>query len=266
VALVNERTVEITLTGVTFSYGPLPCLHNLSLSLQPGTLYGLIGPNGSGKSTLLDIIGGFARPQGGRVTIGGRRLESYSRGELARLIGVVPQSFTLNFDYSVEHVVLMGRYPYIKRFSGPSPEDLHQVRHALELLDIAKLAERPVRTLSGGEKQRVMVARTLAQDTPVILLDEATANLDIKHAISIMHIMAKLVKNSSRTVVAALHDLNMACAYSDQIIALYGGKLVASGTTEATISPALIETLYQVPVTITAGTDDTPRTINYRYH
>ena len=231
---------------LSFSYGSQTCLQTISLQLEAGFFYGLIGPNGSGKSTLLDVLSGFAPPSSGSVQFNGAPIKSYSRRELSLLLSTVPQSFSLNFDYSVEDVVLMGRNPHIERFSSPSALDFELVNSALKSMDVYDLRQRSVKNLSGGEKQRVMIARSLAQDASFILLDEVTASLDINHAISIMKTMSSLVKNKGRTIIAALHDLNMAMGFCDRVIVLNNGRLERYGAVSEVISEDMIRDLYQV--------------------
>ena len=233
------------ISDVDFSYGLQPCLHDISLTLEPGIFYGLIGPNGSGKSTLLDLISGYLRPDSGTITLNGKPLENQKRSALARLLTMVPQTFTFNFDFDVYQTVMMGRHPHIERFSSPQAADHNQVAEALHLLGIEQLARRSIRKLSGGEKQRVMIARALAQDTDFMLLDEVTANLDINHAIAIMQTLKKLV-STGKTVVAALHDLNMALAFCDKVVVLDRGRLQHFGRAEEIINPQMVSDIYQV--------------------
>ncbi len=233
------------ISNVDFSYGVTPCLKEITLSLESGFFYGLIGPNGSGKSTLLDLISGYLVPDAGIISINSKSLHSFKRADLARLLTVVPQSFTFNFDFDVYETVMMGRHPHIARFSSPQQTDHCMVQEALELLGIDHLADRSIKRLSGGEKQRVMIARALAQDTDFILLDEVTANLDINHAITIMQTVKKLV-HSGKTVIAALHDLNMALAFCDKVVVLNNGRLHQFGQSAEIINSQMIANIYQV--------------------
>jgi iron complex transport system ATP-binding protein len=236
---------------VHFSYGDIGCLHDLSIELKAGRFYGLIGPNGSGKSTFLDIISGFISPHKGIIYCNGIKLHQYTPADLALILTAVPQSIYLNFDYTVHDVVMMGRHPHIPRFASPKETDFTHVEQAIELMGISHLAARKVMQLSGGEKQRVMVARALAQDTEMILLDEVTSNLDINHSISIMKTMLRLVKNDGRTVIAAMHDLNMAAAFCEDLIVLDQGKLSYFGPVSEVISENLISELYGVATHLT---------------
>lgn len=252
------------LNGIDFSYGFTSCLSNLSVSIESGHFYGLIGPNGSGKSTLIDLISGFLKPENGTIELNGLPLHSYPRVELARLLTVVPQSFTINFDFTVYDTVMMGRYPHIPKFSAPAPIDHRTVHQALTLLSVDHLAERSIRRLSGGETQRVMIARALAQDSDFILLDEVTANLDVNHAIAIMQTMQRLV-NTGKTVIAALHDLNMALAFCDRVIVLNEGQLYQIGETRQVINEQLVADIYQVASSlITAASGNTHLSYNYQ--
>lgn len=251
------------LEKVSFSYGQTPCLKDISISVEPGFFYGLIGPNGSGKSTLLDLFSAYLRPDIGSIELNGNRLGSYRPAQLARLLTVVPQSFTFNFDFNVYETVMMGRHPHINRFSAPQQVDFQKVDQALKLLDISHLAQRNIRQLSGGEKQRVMIARALAQDTDFILLDEVTANLDINHAITIMQTMKNLVLKG-KTVIAALHDLNMALAFCDRVMVMNGGALDRFGPSAEIIDQAMVGDIYRVPAEIIRTADGSAH-LSFRY-
>lgn len=234
------------LESVSFSYGANPCLKKVSARLDAGLFYGLIGPNGSGKSTLVDLLSGYLRADEGSILLNGKELSACKPTQRARLLTVVPQSFTFNFDFCVYDAVLMGRHPHIPRFSAPDRVDFEKVDEALSLLQLRHLARRSVRELSGGEKQRVVIARALTQDTDFILLDEVTANLDISHAIAIMQTVRKLTEEG-KTVVAALHDLNMALSFCDRIMVLNDGRLQRFGPATEIINQAMVADVYRVP-------------------
>lgn len=228
-----------------FAYGSQMSLQHISLDLEPGRFYGLIGPNGSGKTTLLSLLAGHLTPSGGSIALDGQALNRYSTVQRARLLTVVPQSFSLNFDFSVHDVVLMGRHPYLSRFARPSEEDFALVEQSMAAMEIERFRHRSVRRLSGGEKQRVMIARALTQDTAYLLLDEVTANLDLNHSLAIMRLVARLTRDG-RTVIAALHDLNLAMAFCDRVIVLQDGRLHGFGPAATTISPTLVKQLYGI--------------------
>jgi iron complex transport system ATP-binding protein len=242
------------LDNVDFSYSTIPCLKEISLTLGSGRFYGLLGPNGSGKSTLIDLLSGYLQPVTGAIRLNGAVLQSMKRMELATMLTVVPQKFAFNFDFDVYDTVMMGRYPHIPRLSSPTREDHLRVVESLSLLDIEHLAGRSIRKLSGGESQRVMLARALVQDTEFILLDEVTANLDINHAIAIMRTMKALVE-TGKTVIAALHDLNMALGFCDQVLVLNGGRLHRQGSALDVINDELISDIYQVSSEVIKGND-----------
>ncbi len=238
-------------------------LQNINLDLTPGQFYGLIGPNGSGKTTLLDLLTATRSLQSGRISFLGKELDLYSKKELARKIALVPQQFAMGFDFTVADLVLMGRHPHIPRFSNPSARDLDLVDQAMAVMQIQSLRHRLVTDLSGGEKQRVVVARALAQDTEVLVLDEATSNLDIHHTLEIMHVIRKLVRDEGRTVIAAIHDLNLAAAYCDQVIVLKKGSIFSAGTVGETLTSRLIAEVFQVEAEVQAATPDHPPRIHY---
>lgn len=238
------------ITGGSFSYTHTPLFDNLELALEKGKFYGLIGPNGSGKSTLLDILLGLVRLTSGNVYFNNKPVEHYSRRELARKIAHVPQSLETGFDFSVFDIVMMGRHPHIPRFHQPSPTDFQQVEEALRLMDIAHLRERPVSQLSGGEKQRVIVARALTQSTDSLMLDEATSHLDIEHTLQIMQVLRAKVDLSGTTVIAAIHDINVAAAFCDDLIVLKDGALHSIGRVSQILTEEMLANVFSVKATI----------------
>jgi len=251
------------LDNITFRYGRTEAISGINIAIKAGCLYGIIGPNGSGKTTLLDLLSGMIAPAAGTIKFNNRPLGSYRRRALARSLALVPQEFRLGFEFSVFDCVMMGRYCHIGRFRQPGPEDLRLVNKALAALDLGQMADRPITSLSGGEKQRVMVARALAQNTTALLLDEATSNLDVHHTIDILRRCRRLVEKQGRTVVAALHDLNLAAAFCDRIMVLERGKIAACGRAGDILTPELIAGVFAVE----AGVDrsgDHPR-LNYQY-
>ncbi len=230
----------------SYGYDQKMVLHDITLSLESGNLYGLIGPNGSGKSTLLSLLSGAHRPQTGSCRLNGEEHYKKRKKELAKQITVVTQQQSLNYDFTVEEVVMMGRYPFLPRFAPPSERDIQLVEENMDTLDIKRLRKRQVTKLSGGEQQRVAAARCLTQGCPVVLLDEVTANLDIRHSIDIMSIMRDKAKQDNSLIVAAIHDLNIAAGFCHKIIALNHGRLAAHGNTEKVLSRQLISDLFQV--------------------
>lgn len=234
------------LRGVSFAYGASEVVRDLSLLLPPGRFHGVVGPNGSGKSTLLDLLTGRLAPGRGEVSFAGRPPGAYRRRDLARRLALVPQDFAIQFGFTVEEVVLMGRHPYLPRFGRPGAADWQAVEEAMRLIGIADLRHRLVTDLSGGEKQRVVVARALAQATGCLLLDEATSNLDIHYTLAIFNVLRQRVRERGETVVAVIHNLNLAAAYCDDLIFLRQGRLAAAGPTAETLTPEVIRAVFGV--------------------
>lgn len=214
---------------VSFSFGRLKAVDDLSLTVLPGSFWGILGPNGCGKSTLLDLLARCKTPDAGTICYRGRNMADYAGKELAREISLVPQDFYINFSFTVHEIILMGRHPYIPRFSSPSSHDLDVVDQVMEQLKITSFKDKYITELSGGEKQRVIFARALTQDTPVLLLDEATSNMDIKYTLDILDTVARGVETRQKTVVAVLHNLNLAAAYCDKLILMKAGRVVCAG-------------------------------------
>lgn len=248
----------------SFAYRSQPCLVDINLSLEKGRLYGLIGPNGSGKTTLINLLTGTTRPTSGTIDLFSRPLHGYAKSELARLLSLVPQSFAMEFDYTVFEVVMMGRHPYIGRFGSPSGADVELVTASLATLDILHLRDRYITRLSGGERQRVLVARALAQDTGVMVLDEATASLDVRHSIDIMKALRRRVDHEDITVVAAIHDLDLAAAFCDSLVVMQNGTINTEGSVRNILSAELLRRVFAVEAEILHPTDATSH-IHYRY-
>ncbi len=248
---MNAKTCLYEIHNCRYDYPSRNSLVDINLRLHAGCFYGLIGPNGSGKTTLINLLANITRPTTGEIVLQGKNISTYSRKSLASIISLVPQSFSMEFDYSVFDVVMMGRHPYIPRFGNPSPEDIQLVHEALETLDISHLSQRYVTRLSGGERQRVLVARALAQNTSIMLLDEATASLDIRHTIDIMQALKTRVLNNNVTVIAAIHDLDLAAAFCDKLLVLKNGHLIGSGPVATTLNSELLSGAFGVEGHIT---------------
>ena len=234
--------MEIRASDVQAVLGGSQILRGVDLRAERGELVGVIGPNGSGKSTLLKCIYRVLKPTGGAVWLDGRALSDYSYKESARQVAVVAQHNYYNFDFSVRDVVMMGRSPHKRALDRDNARDHQMVARALETVGMADFAQRSFATLSGGEQQRVILAQALAQDTPCLILDEPTNHLDIKYQLQLMDI----VKGLDRTVIAAIHDLNIAAMYCDRLYAVKEGRVVASGRPEEVLTPALIRAVYEV--------------------
>ena len=238
--------MSFELQGVGFSFNGKKVIDGVSLSLAPGKFYGVVGPNGCGKTTLVDLLCRFRAPQHGQILYNGKTLSGYSKRQLAREISLVPQNFYINFPFRVSDVVMMGRYPYIPRFGRPSVRDTGIVAAVMEAADVAGMSGSLVTELSGGERQRVVFARALAQDTPVLILDEATSNLDVGHAIRLLGLAAGRVRQESKTVLAVFQDINQAAAYCDQLIFMSQGRIAAHGDTRDVLNPDTVRSVFDV--------------------
>ncbi len=231
---------------ISFKYADKIVIDDISLSLEAGKFYGIIGPNGSGKTTLLDLMTRHRMPVAGEVFYNGKALASFSKKKLSREIALVPQNFYINFPFTVREIVMMGRYPHIPRFAAPAATDLNVLHDAMQLTDINAFANRYITELSGGERQRVVFARALAQDTPVLILDEATSNLDINFSINLLNVAEQKVKQNGHTVVAVMQDINLAASYCDHLIFMSGGKIVSQGSTQTVLTPETLKLVFNI--------------------
>lgn len=230
-----------------------PILRGVSVDVHPGALTGILGPNGSGKSTLLRILAGILRPARGTVTLDGVNLDRIARKTVARRIAMVPQETHLAFDYTVLEVALMGRYPHLAAFEIEGPADFDVARNALRATDTLSLADRPFATLSGGEKQRVIIAAALAQIAtpgsvahPLLLLDEPTTALDVGYVLETAELLRRLQQDQPLAIVVCTHDLNFAAGLCDSLVLLKDGKIRATGATDAVLTPENIRAVYGV--------------------
>jgi iron complex transport system ATP-binding protein len=221
-------------------------LRDVVLEVDRGDLVGVLGPNGSGKTTLLRLLGGVLAPASGSVTLDGRPLAEWSRREIARRVAFVPQETTAPFDFTVLDIVLMGRFPHLGAFALEGPEDLAIARRALEATGTASFEDRGFSTLSGGEKQRVVIAGALAQAPALLLLDEPTASLDLGHQIEVQMLLRRLNADSGVTMVLSTHDLNLAAALCRRLVLLKDGQVLAAGPTEEVLTPDSVRELYRV--------------------
>ena len=224
----QSEQATITAEEVSLSFGDLSVLEDVSLTIEPGEFVGFVGPNGAGKTTLLRAISGVLEPDSGTVTIDGTDVHDLSSRASSRLVSVVPQDTSLSFSFPVRDVVEMGRHPHRSRFSSATPEDRAAVERALERTRTAELADRPIDEVSGGQRQRVVLARAIAQATPVMLLDEPTASLDVNHQVETLELVRELV-DEGRTVIAAIHDLDLAARYCDRLVLLADGAVARDG-------------------------------------
>ncbi|MDR0563275.1 MAG: ABC transporter ATP-binding protein [Spirochaetaceae bacterium] len=230
-------------------------LEDLSLTLKPGELAALAGPNGGGKTTLLKTIGGLLPPLGGRVLLNGNDLGRMSRRERAERIGILFQSASSDWPFTVEELVAQGRFPHRRIFGPESPADRRATAQAIEAAGLGGYEQRPVTELSGGEFQRTLIARAMAQEADLLLLDEPANNLDPKYQYMAMNLVRAITK-SGRTALVSMHDLNLASLYADRIILIHGGKVAAFGSPAEVLQEPLLDQVFDIPLKISPHPGD----------
>ena len=240
----------LTVDGVTFAYDARPVVDGLALEVREGELVGVVGRNGSGKTTLMRLISGLLRPASGAVRVDGTDLRSLKPGKRARLVSVVPQNPQLPLGFTVLDLVLMGRNPHLKLLEQSGPRDREVATRAMRETDTYHLAGRTLETLSGGERQRAVVAMALAQESPVVLLDEPTASLDLAHQVGVMDLVSQLRERHGVAVLAAMHDLTLAAQYCSRLVMLADGRAFAEGAPEAVLTRENISEVYGADVFI----------------
>lgn len=245
----------LSLENAGYRYGDLWALRDVSVEVGRGELLGVLGPNGSGKSTLLRLMDGLLFPHAGRVRFRGEPLEDFPRAEVARRVAMVSQESHFQFSFSVLEVVLMGRFPHMRRLQFEGTHDLDVARKALEATNTPDLAERNIHAVSGGERQRVLIARALAQEPEVLLLDEPTAFLDLRHKREVFRLMASLARDAGLGVVVVSHDIDLASQYCGRVLVLQEGRVVESGPPEDVITAGIIGRVFDCPVRVDAHPD-----------
>ena len=242
--------LEIQVHDLKLTYDTEPILDGTEFKVNRGDLVALLGANGAGKSTLLRCISRILQPDAGHILLDGQELKKFNNRETARLMAVVPQETTADFDFTVEDIVMMGRFPYLQRFKKESENDQAIVRRSMELTGVLHLADRSIAALSGGEKQRVVMARAVAQQPRVLLLDEPTANLDIGYQSMLLELASRLNREEQVTVIAAIHDINLAVHHFNRFILLADGRVLAAGRAEEVITAENIKKSYGVQASI----------------
>lgn len=235
---------------LTLAYGQTTIISQVSFNVQPGEFLAIIGPNGSGKSTLLRALCRLHVPKQGTIHLRGNPLQTFSPQQLAKQLALVRQESFVAFDFSVREIVSMGRLPYLARFQSDSAADKAIVDDYLQQTQIADLADRHMHELSGGERQRVFLAQALAQEPGLLLLDEPTNHLDINHQVMIFNLVQRLNRERGLTVIAVLHDLNLAALYADRLLVLHKGELCANGAPSEVLSAKLVQEVYGCPVVV----------------
>jgi iron complex transport system ATP-binding protein len=240
----GEKMTVIKIDKLNWKYAEKEIIKDVDLQIERGKFYAIVGPNGSGKTTLLKNILRHLEPSANKVFIDGKDLIAYGYKELAMQLASVPQNTQLSYDFSAYDVVMMGRSPYIKRFSSETKEDSLIVKKAMDLTDTWQLRDANIQEISGGERQRVIIARAIAQQTNVMLLDEPISNLDMNHQIQVLDTVKRLCNDHQLTVVTVLHDLNIASQYADEIIFVKDGQVLEAGYPERVLRKELIDEVY----------------------
>ena len=238
----------IDIQNLSKNYGSKKVLSEVSFPIKEGQLTAFIGPNGAGKSTLLSMISRLITIDSGQIYLDHNEVKAWHSNELAKKLAILKQSNSVNLRITVRELVSFGRFPYSKGRLTEADQAL--IAYALEKLGLVELAEERIDTLSGGQLQRAYIAMILAQDTDYILLDEPLNNLDMNHAVHLMHTLRRLVEEDHKTVLLVIHDLNFAASYADQIVAMKAGQILAFGTTDEMIQPTILNALYDMEIKV----------------
>jgi iron complex transport system ATP-binding protein len=244
----------LALRGVAFGYGTRPLFRSLDLEVEAGSMIAVLGPNGAGKTTLVRLASGEVPPSAGSVSILGHDLAKLPGRERARRVAVVPQESEPTFDFTVRELVLFGRAPHLGLFGIETARDVEIANEAMRSTEVAELQDRPSRALSGGERQRVNLARALAQEPRLLLLDEPTAFLDLKHRLAAYELFRRLCRERGLTVVVVSHDLNLAARHCDRLVLLQAGQVAADGPPEDVVKPEILRSVYEVEVDVHTDT------------
>ena len=234
----------ISVKNVSYAFGSRTVLQKISFSIEEGNFFVILGPNGSGKTTLMRTMAGILTPHSGQMEVLGRRISSYKRRELAQSVAFVPQGLPADFPFTVAESVLMGRAPYNRTLGIETEKDYQVSKKAMRFTEVEHLAGRKLGQLSGGEQQRVFIARAICQEPKILLLDEPTASLDLAHQVRILDLMERLKAEQSVTVVMVSHDINLAAMYGDQVLLLREGNIVRLGSPKEVLDFETLEETY----------------------
>jgi iron complex transport system ATP-binding protein len=240
--------VKLKVRDVEFGYAGVPILKDICIDIAESEILGIVGPNGAGKSTLIRCIDRILRPQKGTILLDGQNINDMHQMELAKKIGYIPQTTVQVFPATVFDTILMGRRPHIGWRS--SEKDTEAVLEMLQMLDIEEFAMRDINELSGGQQQKVFIARALTQEPDLLLLDEPTSNLDIRHQLEVMNIIKNIVREKGISAIMAIHDLNLGSRYADRIIMMNRGKIFAAGDPASVLTSENIKHVYSVEVKV----------------
>ncbi len=246
----------LQLQDVSFAYQKDPVVKQVSLNIHPGEFVGILGPNGSGKSTLLKLMGGLLKNDLGSVLFKETELAQYSRKRLAQSIAWIPQEHPMVFPFRVAEIVLMGRHPYLSPLTFETEKDFDIAGRAMEITDTTHLSGRSFNEVSGGEKQRVVIASALAQEPEIMLLDEPTSALDIKYQLEVLNILKRLNQENGMTLLLAMHDLHLASKFCQRLILINQGQIVKDGTPEEVLQKEVLEKVYDVRIKLFRDHED----------
>ena len=238
----------ISIENISAGYGSQLVLSDVSMHAEAGEFIGIIGPNGSGKTTMLRTISGVLALKSGKVMFDGTSLKKINRQKLAQTMACLSQELSLNLSFTVRQIVLMGRFPHVRKFGGETQKDFEIADKAMEFADVSHLGERLITEISGGEKQRALIAMCLAQEPKILLLDEPTNHLDISHQLGTLDLIKNLNHQRDMTVISVFHDLNLASEYCDKLLVLDGGKVAAFGEVENVLTSEMILKVYGAKV------------------
>lgn len=244
--------------NLTVSYNGMPVLKDISISINEGEFVSILGPNGSGKTTLIKALTGIIKDIKGEVLLFGRHIWSYRRREFARFVSFLPQNPPTTLPFFVRDIVMMGRFPYIKRFEMEKSHDIEAAEYAMELMDIRHLGKRHLMELSGGEVKRVFIAQAVAQESNILFLDEPTANLDINYQVEIFKILKKFNEEMNKTIVLITHDVNHAARFAQRIILLKEGLIFKKGKPEEVINMKDLKSVFDTDVCIEYDSENKP--------
>ena len=263
--MIDASQAILEARGLTADYGEGAVLQDVSFTVREGEFLGIAGPNGAGKSTLLRILAGLMAPATGDVLLDGRALDSYSPRRLARRVAVIFQQPPSPYDFTVFDMVAMGRMPYLARWKPLSAIDRQVIASAMDMTEITELRNRPFLELSGGEKQRVIIAKALAQEPSLLLLDEPSTHLDLHHQVAVFNILRRLNRSCRATILCITHDLTLGAQYIDRLLLLRRGCLLAEGSPDAIIQKEMMEDLFHTPIAVGMLSEtDTPYVVPLR--
>ncbi|MCT8978162.1 heme ABC transporter ATP-binding protein [Clostridium sp. CX1] len=244
--MTKPKAYSVQVQNLDYSYEDKKILQDININFKENKFYSIIGPNGSGKTTFIKNLSKILEPKKNSILIEDKDIISYKNKELAKKVSTVPQNTILDFDFSALDIVLMGRSPYISRLQSENDKDMELVKNAMEMTNTWQLREKNISSLSGGEQQRVLIARALAQDTKIILLDEPISHLDLYHQVELLDTIKFL--NRDITIITVLHDLNLAAQYSDEILLMSKGRIISQGSPEEVITKKNIKEVYNMDV------------------